>query len=155
MNGILGSISIAQDTISCETERYDVENLKKVFLDRLQSIKECAEYQRVLLNSVLTLQKVESMNFKLDQKPFKLHEMLQSIVWMYKGMAQNKGIEIEMNASEKIKTTTFIGDEHQLKQVLINFLSSYFFFDDIQSFCSYIFKNSKCNQIHGFWQCVG
>lgn len=146
LNGILGSISIIEDEKQKNHEimtNSDKPNIIEVFkqkidhiiqrhrsiFTKLKDIRECAEHQRTLLNSVLTLQKIESEDFEFEKKPFCLQETLNSVFRMFEGLAEAKNVKLTLTIfGSTIKNGVFLGDEHQLKRVLINLLSLIIFF---------------------------
>ena len=96
------------------------------FLSSFFEQQECAQHQKLLLDSVLSLQKIESQNFELGKSKFKLIDTLKSVTTMFKDMANEKGIEIdlEVNGDFIRDGGYFLGSgASELKQIIINFIS--------------------------------
>jgi two-component system phosphate regulon sensor histidine kinase PhoR len=91
-----------------------LENFLSIILkesDRLQS----------LVQDLLDLSKMEQSGFSIDWEKVNLTEVLEEIVVMLRGKAEDKQITIEYNENEPI----FIdGDPYRLKQIFLNLVNN-------------------------------
>jgi PAS domain S-box-containing protein len=82
----------------------------------------CASSDHLLdiINDVLELAKIEAQRLMLDHKDFILDAVLQKVVRMIEGRAQEKGLELSVDVAPKLRAIELNGDPLRLAQVLIN-----------------------------------
>ena len=108
LNGILGMTGLLLETALAPNQRAYAE-----------SVRESGVALLALINDVLDFAKIEAGAIELDQQPFSLYALVQSIVELLSPRAAEKGIEISGIVDEAIPVKLF-GDESRLRQVLIN-----------------------------------
>ena len=118
LNGVLGMASaMAADTLS-EAQRA-----------RLEVVRQSGESLLGLLNDVLDLSKVEAGKLELDIEPFDLCEVVGSARAMFAGVAQGKGLTLEMAVDETARGT-YLGDGARVRQIIANLISNALKFTD-------------------------
>lgn len=112
MNAILGAGELLSETrLNGDQKRY------------VAIYRSAGEHLRELVTSVLDLSKIESGNFKLENTPFNLKEIVTNTCTVFTLEARNKGLDL----SHTIQPDTpdhFIGDPTALKQILVNLISN-------------------------------
>jgi PAS domain S-box-containing protein len=76
-----------------------------------------------LLSDILDLSRIEARKFVLEQKPFVLTEMLESVETLYRLPAGQKGVELALRLDPDLPRW-LTGDEHRLHQVLSNLVGN-------------------------------
>ena len=76
-----------------------------------------------LINNILDLSKIEAHKLTRESVSFDLHECLNSLIDMMDIQAQKKGVRLVRSIDPRIPCR-IKGDEHHLKQVLINLLGN-------------------------------
>lgn len=80
------------------------------------------QYLISLLNDILDMSKLQAGKLELVSKPFFLETMLDAIVSMQRGNAQERGVELIVE--QNIVAPCITGDETRLKQVLMNIVGN-------------------------------
>jgi PAS domain S-box-containing protein len=118
LNGVLGMArAMSADALSA-TQR-----------DRLGVIRQSGESLLGLLNDVLDLSKVEAGKLELDVEPFDICEVVASAQAMFAGVAQGKGLSLEMVVDETTRGT-YLGDAVRVRQIIANLVSNALKFTD-------------------------
>ena len=113
LNAILGSSQLmAQDQALSQS------NQKRVRL-----INQTGEHFLGLINDILTLTKLESDKQTLQEAPFKLKTLIETIEALFRLRIEQKGLTFLIEVSPTI-SEEFIGDAPKLRQILINLLSN-------------------------------
>ena len=76
-----------------------------------------------LLNDILDLSKIESGKLEIVHQPIDLKHILQEIKLLFNAKAQNKGIEMSINASDDFPQLLML-DEIRIKQVIFNLVGN-------------------------------
>ncbi len=101
---------------------YDIEkDLDK--REKLRTIVQSGNHLLDIINNILELSKIESGNIKLAKTEFSLKNVIDEVHRIISVSANNKSLEFKVIKSLIIPDRV-IGDEIQLKQILINLLSN-------------------------------
>lgn len=112
MNGILGLADILLNS-----------KLTPEQIDLVNGITTSAQHLLVLLNDVLDFSAIEAGKLRLDHQPFMLNRILEDIVVVTKGKAEEKFLAFILKVDPEVPDH-LIGDAHRLKQILINLISN-------------------------------
>ena len=91
--------------------------------DSLDIINRSGEHLLNLINDVLEMSKIEAGRTTLNQEPFDLHRLLETIQAMFKIKAESKGLWFQFILAEDLPQY-IISDSPKLRQLLINLLSN-------------------------------
>jgi signal transduction histidine kinase/DNA-binding response OmpR family regulator len=112
MNGILGLSHLLEMTALDEQQRD--------YLNRLQS---SGELLLKILNDILDLSKVESGKLTLEEEPFRLEQLLESLRNLAVSATQDKRVEVCFLIAPEVPFV-LVGDALRLLQVLMNLLGN-------------------------------
>ena len=87
-----------------------------------RALRESGNRLTHLVNQVLDFSRIEEGRFTLEEAPFDLEEMLNSLIELFRPAAIAKGLSI--SAQNSVKETRFIGDAARLSQVLTNLIAN-------------------------------
>lgn len=112
MNAIIGMNRLALDSATDhEQKRY------------LNIVQNSAEFLLSLLNDILNFSKIEAGQLELEERPFHLDDVLQTVNNTLTGTAQVKGLKFSFYPPANLHTA-LIGDELRLGQILLNLVSN-------------------------------
>ncbi len=97
--------------------------------DSLATINRSGEHLLKLINDVLEMSKIEAGRIVLNQTPFDLHRLLQTIQEMFQVRAQAKQLSLQVELTPNLPQY-ILTDEGKLQQVLINLLGNAIKFTD-------------------------
>ena len=118
MNGIFGVIELLQATSThANQDKY------------IKMLKDSADTLIVIINDILDISKIELGALKLNNEPFDLKEIINSVYSNLLMMGNSKGLEIGFYVDPNIEFQV-IGDELRLKQILTNLISNAIKFTD-------------------------
>lgn len=105
-----------------------LEQLKKTALDRSQylyvnTIDSSSEHLLSIVNDILDLSKIESGKLTLNQQPFTVKKVMQTVVDVMRVKAQEKEIAISREIDPALDVT-LEGDAHRLRQILFNLVGN-------------------------------
>ncbi len=92
-------------------------------IDDLETLTYSARNLLSLINEILDLNKINGGNMEVEHIPFNLSHHINSLVKSHKVLADQKGISIELNISDKLPKQ-LLGDPLRLEQVLNNLMSN-------------------------------
>ena len=112
LNGVLGMArAMAGDELSPVQRR------------RLEVVCQSGESLLSLLNDVLDLAKVEAGKLELETEPFDIGEVVESARAMFAGVAEGKGLALEVVVDEAA-LGTYLGDAIKTRQIITNLVSN-------------------------------
>lgn len=112
MNGVIG---IADNF---RTDGLDPEGRRKFSL-----LRQCATHLSSLLEDILDFSKVQAGAVEIEEKPFNLPELMESIAAMTAAESEKRGIPVEIAVSPAVPAH-LIGDPKRVRQILLNFVSN-------------------------------
>jgi signal transduction histidine kinase/DNA-binding response OmpR family regulator len=112
MNAILGFAGLLQKT-----------TLDKNQHEYVKSIRSSAENLLTIINDILDLSRIESGMMHIENLPFSLRELLDSLATMMNVKAKNRGLYLHTEVEDSIPET-LKGDAVRLTQILMNLISN-------------------------------
>ncbi|NRF65984.1 response regulator [Aquincola sp. S2] len=91
--------------------------------EALDAIRQSGEHLLALINDVLDLSRVEAGKLELQAQPIELPQFLQTVLDIVGVRARGKGLQIGIEAAAGLPRRVE-GDEHRLRQVLLNLLGN-------------------------------
>ena len=91
--------------------------------NKLGMIKTSGQNLLVLINNILDFSKIEAGKIGIENKSFSLRTTLDNMYSMYKGKADDMGLEYTINI-EKSVPEFVLGDEHRVIQILTNIIGN-------------------------------
>ncbi len=113
MNVILGMTAIAA---------MHIDDKERV-MDALTKITNSGKHLLGLINSVLDMSKIESGKINLNEDEFELPVVIDNLLKLFQGQAQDKNIDVKVNIA-KIEHEKLIGDEQRLQQIFVNIMGN-------------------------------
>jgi PAS domain S-box-containing protein len=89
----------------------------------LDAIRQSGEHLLALINDVLDLSRVEAGKLELQSQPIELGQFLQTVLEIVGVRARAKGLAVALDADDALPRRVE-GDEHRLRQVLLNLLGN-------------------------------
>ena len=118
LNGIIGAAELLRERELPDDDKHFVEIINHSGSTLLR-----------LVNNILDLSKIEANKLTCETVSFDLHEFLSSLTHVMDIQAQKKGVHLLSTVDPRIPYR-LKGDEHHLKQVLINLLGNGIKFTD-------------------------
>ena len=91
--------------------------------ESLNIINRSGEHLLNLINDVLEMSKIEAGRIALNNEPFDLHRLLQTVREMFEIKAEAKGLWLKFRLADNLPQY-IVGDSRKLRQLLINLLSN-------------------------------
>ncbi|WP_343631933.1 ATP-binding protein [Fluviicola sp.] len=92
---------------------------------KIEVVSKASEHLLQVVNEILDYSRIISSNFKIDEKPFQLTEMIDEVAGFTAFQCQQKGIRWNFDRNEfEAEKSWVISDAFRLKQILINILSN-------------------------------
>ena len=85
----------------------------------LNAISQSADNLLVIINDILDLSKIEAGKIIIEQTPFSLHMLLESVRDMLLLKAEEKGLQLRLSLDREI-CDNLVGDPTRISQILIN-----------------------------------
>ena len=114
MNSILGFAEILR-----EQDETDPEQAKNY----LETIQRNGEHLLGLINDILDLSKIESGRMELESVTIEPRELLDSVIELVRGRAEQKGLALEAEIAEDL-SPELATDPMRLRQILVNLLGN-------------------------------
>ncbi len=130
LNGVIGMGELLRET-SLSFEQHELVN----------SMHTSANTLLELIENVLDISKIEAGKLIIDSKPFDLHALVNSVVYMLAPMGEIKGLTVSCNIDAETPYS-LNGDQPHLRQVLINLISNAIKFTDHGNVTLKVFKCS-------------
>ncbi len=119
LNGIFGMLQVLdQNELAADNRKM------------LRTAMASAEHLRDIVNDVLDFSKIEAGEFELNQYPFGFRSFLTDILSSLRPLADEKQLELRLQAAEIPQGFHVMGDDLRLRQVLINLLGNAIKFTD-------------------------
>ena len=112
MNGVVGSLELLARTPLDAAQRRLV-----------RTAASSGDSLMVILNDVLDHSKIEAGKLDLVAAPMALHALAQSVVALFRGNAEGKGLALTLEVGPGVENRV-IGDAQRIKQVLLNLLGN-------------------------------
>ena len=119
----LNSLTLGIDLLS------DSDKISSADKGTLRLMKDSAVFMAETLNDVLSLQKIEEGKMELDFKSFRISDLVNSVLSIYKNHYESRHIAVQ-SIIEKDVPNIVIGDKFRLEHVLGNLLSNAIKFSD-------------------------
>ena len=105
-----------------------LEQLKKTSLDRnqrfyVQTVESSSDHLLSIVNDILDLSKIASGKLEMEQQPFSVKKVVQTVVDVLRVQAQEKEITISREIDSALDGL-LEGDAHRLRQVLFNLIGN-------------------------------
>ena len=102
--------------------------LKKTTLNRDQhlyvdTIESSSDHLLSIVNDILDLSKIESGKLTIEERPFTVNKVMQTVVDVMRVKAQEKNIAISREMDPALDIT-LTGDAHRLRQILFNLVGN-------------------------------
>ena len=112
LNGIIGMSQLLSET-----------PLTKDQQQQCNVIVSSGEGLLSIINDILDFSKIEAGKMHIDKHPFNLKEVIDSVVRLYQGTAEDKGLYLNSELDSKL-FGSYKGDEGRLRQVILNLVSN-------------------------------
>lgn len=90
---------------------------------QIGKIDRAGQHLLMLINSVLSISRIESGRVEIASEPFNLHESIGSAIAMVQTGAEAKGLNLVLDGMQDLPGWV-LGDEGHLRQILINLLGN-------------------------------
>ncbi|MDH5778653.1 MAG: ATP-binding protein, partial [Gammaproteobacteria bacterium] len=112
MSGIIGMARLLQDTsLNDEQKEY------------VKGLQQSSSALHALIDDILDLSKIEAGKSQLENRPFKLVELIYGVAQMFAPIAHEKSLELSCYIQPDLPTEV-IGDQNKLRQILLNLVSN-------------------------------
>jgi signal transduction histidine kinase/DNA-binding response OmpR family regulator/HPt (histidine-containing phosphotransfer) domain-containing protein len=112
MTGIMGMVSLLNDT-----------NLNKTQTDYVDTIKKSGETMMTLLNDILDFEKIERGSMDIEDVPFDLPRLAQDVVTLMSGHAAQKNLYLKLEMADGLPQIVS-GDPTRIRQILLNLVNN-------------------------------
>lgn len=112
MTAIIGMTHLAKEAQTAEKRQ-----------QFLETVQHSAESLLGILNDILDFSKMEAGQLQLNNAPFDLRRLLDSVVATMSGTAKEKGLKL-LSAPPETGLLVFIGDDLRLRQILLNLVGN-------------------------------
>jgi len=92
-------------------------------MEYLNSLKLSSDTLLRLINNILDFSRIESGKLELEQRPFKIQDLINDLIQTYKFKAREKGITM-LTQTDAYLPETIVGDSVRLHQIINNLVSN-------------------------------
>jgi signal transduction histidine kinase/ABC-type amino acid transport substrate-binding protein/ActR/RegA family two-component response regulator len=114
LTAILGYAELLTDDTDVTAEQHQ-EHAKEICRN--------GQHLLMLINDILDLSKIEAGKFEIEQRPVNIRNLVQDVAGMMRIRAQQRGIALLLRFAEDLPQT-LSGDEHRLRQLLVNLVGN-------------------------------
>ncbi|MEY4876474.1 MAG: hypothetical protein RL708_1623 [Bacteroidota bacterium] len=100
------------------------EQLNNQQMDYVKVLHHSSNNLLSVVSDILDVSKLESENFKFEQKPFNLHDGCEKVYQLFKPKADEKGLNFIFLPDSTSHSEMISGDEFRLGQILNNLISN-------------------------------
>lgn len=118
MNGILGITSVMLSA--------DIDEKNRKYLSM---VKVSADNLMRIINDILDISKIEAGKLSLSPTVFKLHELIEHTLDLFRINIKNKGLDLFIDIANNIPENLF-GDPIRLQQIIVNLMGNSMKFTD-------------------------
>lgn len=126
-------------------------NLMEIYFDEkekcrdyLDKIKKSSAFLLSLVNDVLEMARIESGNFRLEEKVYKITELINGTVSVYRDLMENKGITFNVNV--QVQSEYCYGDQTKLGEIFFNIISNAYKYTKTGGKISLVAKQLPCER---------
>lgn len=112
LNGVIGIATLLADT-----------DLDAMQLDYVSTLRRSAEVLLSLINDILDFSKMDAGKLTLESIPFAPTALIHDLHSMFQSQFEQKQLKASYHLDDKLPTW-LLGDEHRLRQVLINLVGN-------------------------------
>jgi len=135
MNAIVGLAEIA---------KYSIDDKSKLE-ECLSNIENTSEYLLSVVNDILDVSKIESNKIELSIEPFKISEIIDTVKTVSSSNVNSKNIKLSIIKSGNIDQIV-CGDQHRLKQILVNLITNAAKFTDVSGKIRFCIKEEDISE---------
>ncbi|WP_371325359.1 ATP-binding protein [Dechloromonas sp. ZY10] len=92
--------------------------------EQLGKIDRASQHLLGVINDILDLTKIEAEHLRLEQRPFALDELCDSVCGLVAGRAADKQLQLRQELAPELRGCWLLGDPFRLEQILINLLGN-------------------------------
>ena len=129
LNGVIGMGELLRET-----------KLSREQSELVSTMHSSANTLLELIENVLDIAKIEAGKIIIDRKPFDLHSLVNSVIYMLSPLGDSKGIVVYCTIDPDTPFS-LNGDPQHIKQVLINLVNNAIKFTDEGSVHLHVFRN--------------
>ncbi len=117
LNAIIGFSEVMSSGVYGEikNERYK---------EYLHDISESGKHLATVINDILDISKIEAGKWTLNESDFNLNHCVDAALNMFKGLANDKNVHLNVETDDNFSSVRIYGDEHCIKRAIINLLSN-------------------------------
>ncbi len=91
--------------------------------ERVGNIRNASRSLLAVINQILDISKIEAGRMELNEEDYNLRELIRDIVKQMQSLADNKGLEMELNLADDLPVVVH-GDHGKIREVLTNLLGN-------------------------------
>lgn len=129
LNGVIGMGELLRETKLNDEQR-----------EIVQAMHSSADSLLKLIENVLDISKIEAGKINIENRPFDLHALVNSVIFMLSPLGTSKGIVVTCSIDSDTPFS-LSGDQQLLRQILINLINNGIKFTDEGSVTLNVYKN--------------
>ena len=141
MNAIMGMTSIAL--------RHAVDPKLR---DQLGKIDNASQHLLAVINDILDISKIEAERLSLEQRNFRLGDVLENLTSLIEHKIEDKGLKLRIDLSPEIPSLALNGDPMRLGQILLNLTANAVKFTEVGTIilCAALIEKSESDVLLRF-----